>query len=375
MIIKCIMSIILIIISGMMTFGLNENFKNLDENGSIVCMLLIAITYIITIIMSFDFFKELRNFHQTDGVNLKGKLDCDLEYIYKLNKKFKKFDDYRFNDNLKVNESDIYFITFNEFKKTLTVIQRLEYILVIINVKNDFTKYNNLINKQIPLMIKALKIYEKFFDNYFTLRDVLIEIPEVVLKKEQQDYHALKTKCDISKLLKIIEVEFAQCLINNIDDIFAQIDDSLVTDESLLHAMSTNKISIDDYVNSLENSLSILKRMQTDSKQKQIIGIVSQIIDYTKEISERLKKSVLNEGPSTHFVDYYLPTSCKLLEEYIKISDETLKAKIVTTFSRMIVIFEMERNKLSEKQHIDIDAELKVLNSEIDTVTLLKNER
>ena len=51
MIIKCIMSIILIIISGMMTFGLNENFKNLDENGSIVCMLLIAITYIITIII------------------------------------------------------------------------------------------------------------------------------------------------------------------------------------------------------------------------------------------------------------------------------------------------------------------------------------
>lgn len=41
----------------------------------------------------------------------------------------------------------------------------------------------------------------------------------------------------------------------------------------------------------------------------------------------------------------------------------------------MIVVFEMERNKLSEKQHTDIDAELKVLNSEIDTVTLLKDER
>lgn len=199
--------------------------------------------------------------------------------------------------NLKVNESDIYFITFNEFKKILTVIQRLEYILVIINVKNDFTKYNNLINKQIPLAIKALKIYEKFFDNYFTLRDVLIEIPEVVLKKEQREYHLIKTKCDISRMLEIIEVEFAQCLINNnTDDILAQIaqiDDSLVTDESL-HAMSTNKINIDDYVNSLENSLSILKRMQINSEQKQIIGIVSQIIDYTKEISERLKKSVLN---------------------------------------------------------------------------------
>ena len=369
MIIKCIMSIILIIISGMMTFGLNENLKNLDENGSIVCISSAAILYIITIIVSFDFLKELRNFHQTGGVNLKEKLDCSLEYIYKLNK---KFDDYRFNDNLKVNESDIYFITFNEFKKTLTVIQRLEYILVIINVKNDFTKYNNLINKQIPLMIKALKIYEKFLDNYFTLRDVLTEIPEVVLKKEQQDYHALKTKCDISKLLKIIEVEFAQCLINNnTDDILTQIDDSLVTDESL-HAMSTNKISIDDYVNSLENSLSILKR---NSKQKQIIGIVSQIIDYTKEISERLKKSILNGEASTHFVDYYLPTTCKLLEEYIKISDETLKAKITATLSRVIVVFEMERNKLSENQHIDINAELKVLNSEIDTVSLLKNER
>lgn len=373
MIIKCIMSIISIIISGIVTVGLNKNLENLDENGSIVCILSVVILYIITITVLFDFLKELRDFHQTGGVNLKEKLDCSLEYIYKLNQKFDGH--YRLNNNLKVNKSDIYFITFNEFKKILTVIQRLEYILVIINVKNDFTKYNNLINKQIPLAIKALKIYEKFFDDYFTLRDVLIEIPEAILKKEQQNYHLIKTKCDISRMLEIIEVEFAQCLINNnTDDILAQIDDSLITDESL-HAMSTNKMNIDDYVNSLENSLSILKRMQINSKQKQIIDIISQIIDCTKEISECLKKSTINGQPSTHFIDYYLPTTCKLLEEYIKISDETVKAKITAMFSRVIVVFEMERNKLSEKQHIDIDAELKVLNGEIDAITLLEKER
>lgn len=306
------------------------------------------------------------------GSTLKEKLDWEQEYIYKLNMKFK---DYKLNNNLKVSKSDIYFITFNEFKKTLTVIRRLDNIIAIIKIRDDFTKYANLINKQIPLAIKALKIYEKFFDNYFTLRE-LIEIPdpEVVLKKERQDYHVIKTKYDISKLLKIIEVEFAHCLINNTDDILAQIDDSLVTDESL-HTMSTNKINIDDYVNSLENSLSILKRMQINSKQKQIIDIVSQIIDCIKEISECLKKSTINGKPSTHFVDYYLPTTCKLLEEYIKISDETLKAKITATFSRVIVVFEMERNKLLEKQHIDIEAELKVLSGEIDAITLLKKER
>ena len=41
----------------------------------------------------------------------------------------------------------------------------------------------------------------------------------------------------------------------------------------------------------------------------------------------------------------------------------------------MIVVFEMERNKLLEKQHIDIEAELKVLSGEIDAITLLKKER
>lgn len=307
------------------------------------------------------------------GSTLKEKLDWEQEYIYKLNMKFK---DYKLNNNLKVSKSDIYFITFNEFQKTLTVIRRLYNIIDIIKIRDDFTKYANLINKQIPLAIKALKIYEKFFDNYFTLRE-LIEIPdpEVVLKKERQNYHVIKTKYDVSKLLKIIEVEFAHCLINNnTDDILAQIDDSLITDESL-QTMSINKINIDDYVDSLEKSLSILKRMQINSKQKQIIDIVSQIIDYIKEISECLKKSTINGKPSTHFVDYYLPTTCKLLEEYIKIPNETLKAKITATFSRLIVVFEMERNKLLEKQNIDVDAELKVLNGEIDAVTLLKKER
>lgn len=356
---KFIITIILIIITGIGIFHLNENSSSIDILG-------VTIIYIISTIVSFNFCKNLRK-----EVSLKGKLDYEQEYIHKLNTKFYHYNPHSFDSNL---NSNIYYITFEEFKKSLTIIRRLDYIIDIIKIREDFTQYTNLINKQIPLAIKILKVYEKFFDNYFTLRDILTDIPEVILKKEQREYHVIKTKYDISKLLEIIEVNFAKCLINTTDDILAQIDDNLVTDK-LLFAMSTNKTNIDDYINSLENSLSILKRMQINSRQKQIIDIIFNMIECTKEISEYLKKSIIEKEPSTHFINYYLPTICKLLKEYIIISDEALKAKIVTTCSRAIVVFEMERNRLSEKQHIDVDAELKVLNGEIDVVTMLKKEK
>ena len=93
---KFIITIILIIITGIGIFHLNENSSSIDILG-------VTIIYIISTIVSFNFCKNLRK-----EVSLKGKLDYEQEYIHKLNTKFYHYNPHSFDSNLNSNKRGFY---------------------------------------------------------------------------------------------------------------------------------------------------------------------------------------------------------------------------------------------------------------------------
>lgn len=104
---KFIITITLMIISGIGIFQLNEN-------SSILFILGVTIICIISTTVSLKFKKIL-----IEEVTLKEKLDYEQEYIHKLDMKFFHYNPHSFDSNL---NSNMYYITFEEFKKSLTII-------------------------------------------------------------------------------------------------------------------------------------------------------------------------------------------------------------------------------------------------------------
>lgn len=137
--------------------------------------------------------------------NLRKKLDEEEKYIDSFIYKFK----------IKIINIDkeIHFTSDYEFIKMFNTAECLMIVVEKIKENDDLTKYEDLIDERITSMITALKEYENFWDNYFTLREGINNISEEILKKEQQEYDMIKNKYDILKMLQFLEMEFAKIVI------------------------------------------------------------------------------------------------------------------------------------------------------------------
>lgn len=95
---------------------------------------------------------------------------------------------------------------------------------------------------------------------------------------------------------------------------------------------------------------------------KQIEILTASIIDQVEKKEDRLKQT-------RQFMNYYLPTTIKLLEQYVQLQDVGLKGENITAgmrqieelLDKVIVAFQKELDSLFESDVVDITADIQVM--------------
>ena len=146
-------------------------------------------------------------------------IDKDWTKIFDLRKKLDEKEKYissfitKFELKIIDIDKEVHFTSDYEFTTMFNTAECLMIVIEKIKEIDDLTKYEDLIDERITSMITALKEYENFWDNYFTLRKGTNKISEEILKKEQQEYDMIKNKYNILKMLQFLEMEFAKIVI------------------------------------------------------------------------------------------------------------------------------------------------------------------
>lgn len=95
---------------------------------------------------------------------------------------------------------------------------------------------------------------------------------------------------------------------------------------------------------------------------KQIEILTASIIDQVEKKPDKLKEV-------RQFMDYYLPTTIKLLEQYVQMQDVGLKGENITNgmkqiedlLDKVIVAFQKQLDSLFERDVVDITADIQVM--------------
>ena len=90
--------------------------------------------------------------------------------------------------------------------------------------------------------------------------------------------------------------------------------------------------------------------------------LTTQIFDCVKEHPEKLKQI-------RQFLNYYLPTTIKLMEQYVKLQNQSVKTENITDgmqkiedlLDKVIVAFQRQLDALFESDVVDITADIRVM--------------
>ena len=90
--------------------------------------------------------------------------------------------------------------------------------------------------------------------------------------------------------------------------------------------------------------------------------LTTQIFDCVKEHPEKLKQI-------RQFLNYYLPTTIKLMEQYVKLQNQSVKTENITEgmqkiedlLDKVIVAFQRQLDALFESDVVDITADIRVM--------------
>lgn len=141
----------------------------------------------------------------------------------------------------------------------------------------------------------------------------------------------------------------------------------------------------EEYRKLLENSkkdLLSLKSLRQNITDEKVLNNVSDIIKITDKIIKLLYKKPDKVSSATKFLNYYLPITIKILERYEEINNQQLTSKSSMEFSDRIrnlivnieIAFENQLNNLYNDDLIDINAEMRVFETMLETDGLLNND-
>lgn len=131
-----------------------------------------------------------------------------------------------------------------------------------------------------------------------------------------------------------------------------------------------------EYKKLLENSKSDLKKLkEMKIEDEKINDNVSSIIKTTEKIIKVLSKKTNKISSASKFLNYYLPITIKILERFDEIEDQRLTSKSSKEFVDKIrnlivnieIAFENQLNNLYSDELIDINAEIKVFETMLET--------
>ena len=98
------------------------------------------------------------------------------------------------------------------------------------------------------------------------------------------------------------------------------------------------------------------------SKRQQLENLTQKIFDYVRQHPENLRQI-------RQFLNYYLPTTIKLLEQYVVLQNQGMRVgnidegmtKIENMLEKVIAAFQQQLDSLFENDVVDITAEIRVM--------------
>lgn len=141
-------------------------------------------------------------------------------------------------------------------------------------------------------------------------------------------------------------------------------------------ALDQRRVAIDQYIDQLVNQGSQVKNQSFRQKTDQLLAILRAIKKSIQEDPGRIED--LNK-----FVDYYTPTSIKLIDRYLEFEQSPIPLDsmnksmhdIEKSIETLIVAYENLLNDLYREDLLDLSAEMKVMNTVLTQDGLIKPEK
>ncbi|NLB90074.1 MAG: hypothetical protein GX786_02475 [Clostridiales bacterium] len=153
---------------------------------------------------------------------------------------------------------------------------------------------------------------------------------------------------------------------------------TVFTTKTYMQANQTGDPVVDDFLEKAVIFTSQLEKFQETIQSAQMNSRIERIMSLSKRFFELIGKENKLIRTSRTFVDYYLPTTIKLLEEYEKMekypqageSISTMMVEIENALQKIEAGFSSEIDRLYGKTSLDLSAEIKVLNHLLETEIL-----
>ena len=109
--------------------------------------------------------------------------------------------------------------------------------------------------------------------------------------------------------------------------------------------------------------------MLSEAEQQAVLAFSKQIEILTEKIFAYVKEHPQDMGQIRQFLNYYLPTTIKLLEQYVVLQNQGMRMgnidegmkKIEDMLDKVIVAFQRQLDSLFESSVVDITADIQVM--------------
>lgn len=132
---------------------------------------------------------------------------------------------------------------------------------------------------------------------------------------------------------------------------------------------STGNPEMDAVVNQGRQSVERIRQLNDDIPDFKVSAQLKQIEILTASIIDQVEKKEDKLKQTRQFMNYYLPTTIKLLEQYVQMQDVGLRGENISAgmkqieelLDKVIVAFQKQLDSLFERDVVDITADIQVM--------------
>ncbi len=118
-----------------------------------------------------------------------------------------------------------------------------------------------------------------------------------------------------------------------------------------------------------KDAIQQMKMLNTKIKNRKMCEKVERLISLAKDIFEHVAKNPEKGTKIRKFMNYYLPTTLKLLESYVEAASQSVRGKNITAtmvriesiMGTIVIAFEKQLDSLFSANALDISADITVL--------------
>lgn len=145
------------------------------------------------------------------------------------------------------------------------------------------------------------------------------------------------------------------------------------TVELIEEPVTTGDDNIDALLADGKTAVSKLTDLSEQIREPATAQKVRQIRDLTQKIYDDVRKDPTDFKPARRFLDYYRPTTEKLLSRYVELQSNTLRSANITSaktriegmLDSIITAYQKELDSLYENDLVDITADIQVMEQKM----------